>query len=115
MNQEEQPNPLRKQCGQVSRETVFSTLTVTTYKTYAIKDEESYDYDWDHQRNRTIMTRRKPSFKKNEFVLLVKTYNHLNKVTNFDLYTLDNKHIVGFGRDSDIVQRNVYVDKKWLY
>lgn len=114
MSEQEQPNPLRKHCGQVKRETIFSSLTVTTYKTYAVKDQEVYDYDWDHQRNRTIVTLREPMFKKDELLLLVKTFNSLNKVSNYDLYKLDGTHITGFCRDTDCVQRNVYMDKKWL-
>lgn len=114
MNQEEQPNPLRKHAGQVKRETIFSSLTVTTYKTFAVKDEEAYDYDWNYQRNQTIKTLRTPTYKKDDFLLLVKTFNSLNKVSNYDLYTMDGIHICGFGRDTEIVQRNVYVDKKWL-
>ncbi|BBA65459.1 predicted ORF [Xanthomonas phage XacN1] len=111
---DEQPNPLRKHCGQVKRETILSSLTVTTYKTYAVKDQEAYDYDWDHQRNRTIVTLREPMFKKDELVLLVKTFNAMNKVSNYDLYKMDGTHICGFGRDTDCIQRNVYMDKKWL-
>lgn len=114
MSDEENSNKLRKQCGQVKRETILSSLTVTTYKTYAVKDCESYDYDWDYKKNQTIRTLREPAFKKDSFVLLVKTYNALNKVTNYDLLQLDGTPIFGFGRDTDIVQRNVYVDKKWL-
>lgn len=110
MSEQEQLNPLRKHCAQVKKETILKT----TYQTYAVKDHEAYDYDWDHHRNRTIMTLREPMFKKDELLWLVKTFNASNKVSSYDLYKMDGTHICGFGRDTEIVQRNVYMDKKWL-
>lgn len=107
------PNPLIKKCGQVKRESV-GNLTVTTYKTFAVKTAEWKNYDWHFQANKTIVTLVEPQpFKKDDMLLLVKTYNQLNKVSSYDLFTLDEQHICSFGRDTELVQRNVHMDKKW--
>ena len=110
----EEVNPLKKHCGQVKRETI-GPLTLTTYKTYTVQDAAWVDYDWNFHKNKTIVIPHDPQpFKKDELLLLVKMYNILNKTTTYDLYTLNEEHICGFGKDSAIVARNVYMDKKWL-
>lgn len=105
-------NPLVKKCGQVKRET-NGPLTFTTYKTFAVKTAEWKCYGWDGHKTLSIPLQVQP-FIKNDMLLLVKTYNQLNRTSSYDLYTLDEAHICGYGRDTDIVQRNVYMDKKWL-
>jgi hypothetical protein len=111
----DQPNPLRKKCGQVKRvEFGFTkSLIFTTYVTFALKDEETYDYDWDYKKNQTIKTLRTPRYKKDDLLFLETTLNKSNGTTQYALYDLEGKPIHGFGRDRDITERHVYVDKKW--
>jgi hypothetical protein len=105
-------NPLVKKCGQVKRDT-HGPLTITTYKTFAHKNADWKTYGWDGYKTVMIPVL-PPPFMKDDILLLVKTYNQLNRTSSYDLYTLDEVHICGYGRDTDIVQRNVYMDKKWL-
>lgn len=109
------PNPLRKQCGQVTRVVSSSgDLIITTYKTYTLSDAEIYDLDWDFARRRTIATLREPIYRKDEFVLLVKIYNKRTQRNDYSIESLDNTPLLGFLADTEILQRRVYVDKKWI-
>lgn len=106
-------NSLRKQCGQVTRVT-NSSLIIITYKTFALSDAEIHDYDWDFVRRRTIVTLREPIYKKDEFVLLIKTINTRTNRSDYAITKLDGSPLLGFLGDVEILQRRVYVDKKWM-
>lgn len=111
---EEKLNKFKKQCGQVQY-TKNEYATRVLYRTVMLRDIKNLKYDWDYNENKTIIIELEPIAKENSFVLLEIHFDHYSRhnLISYALLKDDYSPLISFGRDRNLLESYMYVDKKW--
>lgn len=110
--EEETLSKLKKQAGQV-RYTDTDQSVTKVYKTFVLRDVPRVEYDWDFHKNKSIVKELEPAMTEGSFVFLETYFNRNTKTTTYTIVNADYSPYLSYGRDRNLLESTVYVDKKW--